>query len=77
MPSNDTPTLSKAVSVIQAKWMKLMKAGGIVKRLWVPSGQKGESEILPFEVWYTLREYLLKILKGIVSSFFTRLTDYL
>lgn len=38
-----------------------MKEGGCIKRLWVPDAN---SEIMPFEIWLTLREYLLTVLKG-------------
>ena len=61
----ELPTLKKTISTVQSKWMRLMKEGGCIKRLWVPSKQSGKDEILPFGVWFTLREYLLSVLKGI------------
>jgi hypothetical protein len=54
----------KTESMIQSKWMKLLKEGGCVKRLWTPTAQETRKELLPFEVWFTLREFILSTLKG-------------
>jgi len=52
---------------MQAKWSRLMKAGGCLKRLWMPNTQKGATDNIPFEIWLTLREYFLQVLKGIFT----------
>lgn len=56
--------LSKTVSTMNTKWMKLLKEGGCIKRLWMPIRAKGREDILPFDVWFTLREHILSVLKG-------------
>lgn len=54
----------QTVSEAHSKWRKLMKKGGCVKRLWVPQPVWGGREILRFDIWFTLREHMLSVLKG-------------
>jgi len=64
----ELPMMTKTISTIQSKWMKLLKEGGCIKRLWVPTVQGTRREMLPFDVWFTLREFILSTLKGRLQS---------